>query len=419
MVRHPAFWLGLLALVAGTALLVWPGRPIHVPPLSGPELPTQAATPPASATPPDLPPETRPSEAASAATQATDFQNWHRADLADLCDQYPLSGPVYGLLAEDRYSEAMQTILPQAENGDLSALGLVEAYRNLCEAFIQTPPQADFLMREQALSEGESPETSARITRYLEQERSSQEMLNQNCPELLSVTAALSARITEMLTTMATGDTNMSPERRRVLGQLLVGRSSELALQQLEKAAAAGDGEASYWLSQRVLEDAWRRKSEPAAAATALNVAAKRGSADAIFDIGQCALEGCPGIPANPSIALTQLRAAANRGHPAALAELIDVLSTGRGGIMVDPTEAMAWTLFAQHLTESGYFTSAYFEMRRQFRDLRAPLEARLSPEQRASADSLAATLQRQFPQPAPKAEACRGLLLPPSAPVD
>lgn len=413
MNRHPAFWLGLAALAAGLLLLL-PGRQASrpLPPIESSALPVPKpeAKAPATATQPAVTESLAPAPSDPA---DNDYPRWHRADLGELCAQFPVAPPVYELLAQDRYPEALQAALPLAERGELPALGLIEAYRNLCDAFVQSPPLGDFMLRQQNLLEGESPEVAARITRYLEQERSSQETLNQGCPQVLALTDSLAARYTEILVQKAGSTMPLSPTEQHQLGLLLMSREPGLAAQQMEKAAAAGNAEATYWLSQRQMETAWRKASSPTVTAHSLHAAARLGSVDATFELGQCSLEGCPGILANPKQAIAQLRAASTQGHALALSELVDVLHTGRGGVMPDPVEALGWALYAENLNESGHFNSAYFEVRRQFRELRAPLESLLGPEERRRAQELATRFQAQYKPHGPKPEACRALTLP------
>lgn len=415
--KHPALWLGLACVAAGLLLLIRPAERAATGPAPG------SATPPVAAVPPPATPagpgkgEARPqapSRPAAPKTEAvsTDFERWHRADLAQLCADLPAGPEIFRHLAEHRYVEAMQAAVAKAEAGDVAAIGLLRSYRLLCDAFLQGETLQDFQRREAYLLEGESPESAERIRAYLGQERAAQDSLARACPQIIGTSTAVAARFSALLHERAQSP-GLTPAQRRLLAEQLEAEEPAFAEQQLKDAAQQGDAAARLALALRQMERGGTQAQEAVNAARSLREAAQRGSVEALVELGHCALHGCPGISVNRTEALVALHGAALAGHPQALLSLIELFGQGTEALKPNPAEAMAWALQGQALANRGEFNSASLEMRREFREKRAELEPRLSFEERQYAEQQAQALAKRT-RPNPLPPECQQLLLSP-----
>lgn len=351
--------------------------------------------------------------------KTSDYERWQRRDLLELCNQIPVTGPVYELLLREDYSGAFQQAVQQAESGDIGALALIDAYRGICQAAIENPGLGDPNARQQDLIENESPAMAERIGRYLEREQANHERLNRNCPEILSLTDTISLRTPEILQQQRENP-DLSAVERRLLGQLYIERDPDSALEQWRRAARAGDEQAAYWYSQGAMENAWKNPKDPerlSDSGNALRYAMNLGNADAALEFGRCSLDGCPGIPIDPQQALFSLRTAALAGQVMALSELVELLRQGHSGIPADPAEAYGWLLYAERLNEGDYYGSAHFEMRRQLNDMKRSLEPMMDPEARERANQYQREFLKRRPVAAKPNSACRELM-PPADPL-
>ncbi|MBI2379315.1 MAG: hypothetical protein HYV16_00970 [Gammaproteobacteria bacterium] len=382
--KRPALWIGLFCLAAALGLLLL-GRERREALLVLQPKPQPTAKPASTAAPPAKtedkskpPPSPAPAAQTPVPAADSDFQRWHRGDLLGMCGEFPVGGEVYALLARQQYLEAMRLATDKAQHGDVPAMGLLDAYRGLCAAFMQGEALQDFQQREAYLLQGESPEAAEQIRAYLQEERGTQERLAQACPEIVSTSDAAASQFSTLLHERAE-DASLPAGHRRILARLLDQQEPGFARQQMDLAARQGDGTASFELAMLISDTTGSDGGKRQTQVQALTQALRQGSVEARVELAYCWLHGCTGTPRNTELALIHLRGAARLGHPGAMMSLISLLRDGNDQFKPHPSEAMSWILHGEHLAASGAFNSASLEMRQEFKSLKQELMPSLS----------------------------------------